>query len=165
LLPYFEQTVCRALAARQLFCETAPHGVPELPLSSADIEKAIRSKDNLIAVVGYFGRSWACANWGPHPTFRDYGGGLLVCEYTPQHIRTDPELQCEFSPRELKGLDRSLCWGILDRITEFMLQLMKNEEVWRGCGMAADAKRLRGAIEELGGMKLDQKLRDFLDSQ
>src|SRR5262249_45807834 len=104
---FFEQMVCRALAARELFRETAPHWSPELPLNAAEWEKMISGKSNEIAVVGYFGRSWACANWGPHPTFRDYVCGLMACEFTPSHIRDDSELRKEYPPRELPGLDQS----------------------------------------------------------
>jgi len=40
---------------------------------------------------------------------------------------------------------------------------MKTEENWRRCGMADDAKWMRGVIEQLVRVKLDQKLRDALD--
>src|SRR5262249_6120944 len=151
--PQIQRIVCRALAARELFRRHAPWA-PVLPLRSADYEKMIHNKSSEIAVTGYFGRSWACANWGPHPSFSTYTSGLLACEYTPQHIRIDPELQCEFSPRELKGLDRSLCWGIHDRLLEIQQQLIRAEDVWRCAGISDDARWARNIIQQIGGMEL-----------
>src|SRR5262249_18679649 len=88
---HLEQAECRALAHRVGFRETAPHWAPELPLSSAECEKMIRSRDRKIAVVGFFGRSLACALWSNfHLRFRDYVSGLLACEHAPPCIRTDP---------------------------------------------------------------------------
>src|SRR5215472_11125723 len=55
LFPQIEREVCRALVAREEFRWRTPPWirVVELPLSGADIEKAIRSKDNRIAIIGY----------------------------------------------------------------------------------------------------------------
>jgi len=157
MFPYLERIVCQALAHRASFRETAPHWAPELPLSPAEWEKMIGSKSNQITVVGYFGRSLACAEWNIHLSFRDYACGLMACEHTPKCIRTDPDLLKEFSPNpSLQGLDSSLCWGVHARIIEFTQLLMRNEEIWYGCGMADEAGRMRDAIELL--MKLD---RDF----
>src|SRR5262249_13971453 len=164
LLPY-EQTVCRAVATREAFREHAPHWAPELPLSPAEWEKMIRSKDSKIAVVGYFGRSVACANWTSHLAFYDYVCGLMACEFTPPCIRAYVELQLKFAPKPIAGFDRSLCWGVDKRIFEFTQQLMKTEKIWRYCGMTDDAKWIRSVIERIGRIELDQKLRDFLDSQ
>jgi hypothetical protein len=66
LIPYLKQVVCRALAARKWFEQHAPPGAPELPLSSADIEKMIGSKSNRIVLVGYFAASLAASNWDYH---------------------------------------------------------------------------------------------------
>src|SRR5262249_17090788 len=134
LLPHLEQTVCRALAFREAFRETAPHWAPELPLSSAEYEKMIVSKNAKIALAGHYARSLACANWGPHPSFHDYCCGVMAYEFTPSYIRTDPALLKEFPPRELPEFDHSLCWGTHKRIFEFTHLLMKNEEIWRRCG-------------------------------
>jgi hypothetical protein len=165
LFPHFELMVYRALAAREAFRQDAPPWAPELPLSSAEWEKMIRSKSNKIALVGYFGRSLACAGWCIHPAFRDYARGVTACEHTPEHIRTDPALLREFPPGPLGALDRSLCWNTFGRIFDFTQQLMRNEETWRRCGRSDDAKWMRGVLEQLVGIKLDKKLRDFLDSQ
>jgi len=101
---HLEQAECRALAHRASFRETAPHSAPELPLSSADCEKMIRGRDSKIALVGYFGRSLACANWSNiHLSFRDYACGLMAYERTPPCIRADPQLLKEFQPKLLAG--------------------------------------------------------------
>jgi hypothetical protein len=171
VLPYLERQVCRALAHRQSFRETAPHWSPELPLSSAEYEKMIGSKSCQIAVVGFFGRSLATANWGTHLNFRDYVCGLMACEYTPPCIRLDVELRLEFPPREIIGFDRNLCWGSHERIYEIMQQLMREEEIWSRCGMADEAKEMRGAIVQLlrtDGLlssQLHPKIGIFLDFQ
>jgi len=140
-------------------------GAPELPLSSIDCERMIGGKSNEIALVGYFGRSWACADWGIHPPFRDYACGLMACEHTPQHLRIDPELQLEYPPRPLEGLDPSLCWGIHIRLLEMEQQLLRAEENWRRCGMADDAAWMRSVIKQLVRAPPDnKKLRDWFDS-
>jgi hypothetical protein len=120
-------------------------------------------RENLLKILVAVIESHACANWGIHPMFRDYACGLMACEHAPEHIRTDPTLLQEFPRRPLEGLDQSLCWNTIGRIFDFTQQLMKNEENWRRCGMADDAKWMRGVIEQLVGVKLDQKLRDALD--
>ena len=163
--PLLTRGICLALVARESFRQDAPLDVPELPLAADEYEKLISSKSSKFAVVGYFGRSWACANWGPHPTFRDYVCGLMACEHTPASIRGDPKLLKEFPPKPLAGLDQALCWGTRDRIFDFTQQLMRAEESWRRCGMADDAKWMRGVLERIMRVELDQKLRDFLDSQ
>ena len=161
LILYHERLVGRALITRESFRATAPHWAPELPISSDECEKAMRSKSAKIAVVGYFGRSLACADWSNiHLSFHDYACGLMACEHAPECIRTAPDLLKEFSPNPaLQGFDPSLCWGAHGRIIEFTQQLMRNEEIWWRSEMRDEAKRMRDVIELL--MKLD----NFLDSQ
>jgi hypothetical protein len=157
-----KRQVARALVARKLFEQHAP---PELPLSNTDIEKAIRSKDNRIVLIGFFARSWACANWGAHPSFIDYSSAVMTSEHAPQHLRTDAALLKKFPPRPLKGLDRNLCWGTFDRIFDFAQQLTRNEEIWRRCGRVSDAQRARGILRLIGGERQDLALLDFLETQ
>jgi len=57
-----------------------------------------------------------------------------------------------------RGIHRSLCWGTHYRTVEFTQQLMKNQEIWWRCGLSADAKWMRGVIEQL----IKQ---EFFDSQ
>jgi hypothetical protein len=89
----------------------------------------------------------------------------MACESAPTHIRTDPKLLKEFSPRELPGIDQGLIWGLSNRTLEFAQQLMRSEEHLRRCGMVEDAKRMRAVIQQITGAKLDKELADFLDSQ
>lgn len=165
LFPLFQCGVHCALAARESFQREAPPDVPELPLASVEYEKLIRSKSGKFALVGYFARSWACANWGPHLSFYDYCYGVMASSYTPKHIRTDPALLKEFPPKPFGRFDKSLCWAVRERIFDFTQQLMRTEKNWRRSGMANDAKWMRGVIERLTKVELDEKLRNFLDSQ
>jgi len=168
LFPHIKRQVCAALAARECFRGIAPPWAPGLlPLSSTDIGKLVHSKNNRFVLVGHFAASLAASNWNikTHPTFQVYAAGVMACPYTPSRIRNDPELLKEFPPRPLEGLDRSLCWNVYERIFEFTQQLMKNEEHWRRCGMADDARWARSVIEEITQVGLDQELRNFLDSQ
>ena len=162
----FQRQVCRALAAREWFRQHAPPWSPELPLSSSEIEKLIRSKSNRIAVVGYFAASLATCNWDfkKHPTFQVYAAGALASPYCPDHLRTDPELRKEFPLCPLEELDQSLCWGTHARIVETAQGLMRTEEHWRRCGLSEDAKWMRGVIERITRVNLDDRLRDFLDN-
>ena len=166
LIPHLKRQVCRALAAREWFRQHAPPWSPELPLSSSEIEKLIRSKSNRIAVVGYFAASLATCNWDfkKHPTFQVYAAGALASPYCPDHLRTDPELRKEFPLCPLEELDQSLCWGTHARIVETAQGLMRTEEHWRRCGLSEDAKWMRGVIERITRVNLDDRLRDFLDN-
>ena len=151
LIQYLERVECQALVHRQSFRETAPHWAPpELPLTSADCEKMIRSKSAKIAVVGYYGRSLACASWSNiHLSFHDYVCGLLAYEFTPPCIRSDLALLREFTPHPFHGFDKSLCWGAHFRILEITQQLMKDEEIWHRCGMADYSEWMRSIIERI----------------
>ena len=144
---------------------TAPPWAPELPLSSTEFEKMIGGKSNKIALVGYYGRSLACANWGFHPSFYDHACGLMASEDTPERIRTDPELLREFPPRKLPGLDQSLCWGIYARLLDTMQQLIRVDEHWRYCGLTNDAAWVRSIIERIGRITFSQSLQDFLNHE
>ena len=167
LFSHIKRQVCRALAAREWFRQHAPPWAPELPLSSSDIGKLIRSKSPAIALVGYFAASLAACNWDieKHPAFQIYAAGAMASEFAPTRIRTDPKLLKEFSPRELAGVGEGLIWGLSDRRVNFMYELIRSEEHLRRCGMATAAKEMRGMIEQVGGMKLDKVLADFLDAR
>src|SRR5262249_27911752 len=167
LIPHYQRQVCAALAAREWFRQHAPHWAPELPLSSTDIEKLIRSKSPAIALVGFFAASLAACNWDfkNHPTFQIYAAGVLASPYASDHLKKDLKLLREFPPRELPGLDQGFIWGLSNRTLEFAQQLMRSEEHFRRCGLSEDAKQMRGVIQQITGAKPDKKLADFLDSQ
>jgi hypothetical protein len=167
LIPHLQRQVCAALVARQWLQQHAPPSSPELPLSSTDIEKLVRSKSPAIALVGYFAASLAACNWDieKHPPFQIYAAGAMGSEFAPTHIRADPKLAKEFPPRKLPEIGEALIFGLFDRRLEFMHALMRSEEQLRRCGIAEAAKEMRGLIEQLGGVKLDKELADFLDSQ
>jgi hypothetical protein len=160
-----QTTVCRALTIRASFRETAPPWAPDLPLSSTEFEKMIGGRSNKIALVGYYGRSLACANWSFHPSFRDFCCGAMACEYTPERIRTDPELLREFPPRELPDLDENLVWGIFGRIFEYTQEFIRNEEHWRRCGRTDDANWMRGVVERIARITFSEWLQNVLSSE
>src|SRR5262249_34544581 len=165
LIPHYQRQVCAALAAREWFRQHAPPWSPELPLSSSDIEKLVRSKSPAIALIGFFAASLAACNWDieKHPTFQVYAAGVMACEFAPTHIRTDPKLLKEFPPRELSGIGQGLIWGLSDRTLEFTQGLMRSEEDLRRCGLSEDAKQMRAVIQQILGAKLDKEIADFLD--
>jgi len=167
LIPHYQRQVCAALAAREWFRQHAPPWSPELPLSSSDIEKLVRSKSPAIALIGFFAASLAACSWDfeNHPTFQKYAAGVMACEFAPIYIRTDPKLLKEFPSCELPGIGQGLIWGLSDRTLEFAQQLMRSEEHLRRCGMSEGAKQMRAMIQQITGAKLDNELAEFLDSQ
>jgi hypothetical protein len=167
LIPHLQRQVCAALVARQWFQQHAPSWAPELPLCSVEIEKLVRSKSPAIALVGYFAASLAACNWDieKHPPFQIYAAGAMGSEFAPTRIRADPKLTKKFPPRKLPEIGEALIFGLSNRRLEFMHALMRSEEHLRRCGIAEAAKEMRGLIEQLGGVKLDKELADFLDSQ
>jgi len=147
MFPHFKRLVVAALTARALFERQKPPWAPSLPLSGADIDKRLRDEDPRLNLLGYFGASWACANWGRfHPPFFVYASGVMASPYTPEHIRTDPRLLREFPPTLLAELDHALCWNTGERIIDFAQQIMRQEEHFYRCNMLVDADRMRGII-------------------
>jgi hypothetical protein len=142
--------ICRALAAREWFRQHAP-GMPELPLSSAEIRKLIWSGDPRRVLVGLFGNSLACMNWDfeNHPAFRDFARGVTASLYCPDHLRADPELLKQFPPKTLERLDSMLCWRFFERIEEFLHQLRRNEECLRRCGNLRTADFARQLVRDI----------------
>ena len=167
LIPHYQRQVCAALAAREWFRLHAPPWAPELPLSSSEIEKLIRSKSPAIALVGFFAASLAACNWDfkNHPVFQVYAAGVLASPYAFDHLKKDLKLLREFPPRELAGLDEGFIWGLCSRTLEFTQQLMRSEEHLRRCGLSEDAKQMRAVIQQITGARLDNELAEFLDSQ
>jgi len=91
---------------------------------------------------------------------------VMACSYAPERLRNDSKLLQQFPPCELPGLDDpSLCWNMYGRILEQTQQLVRFEEHLRRRGLSEDAKWMRGVIEQLMRVKLDERLRSFLDSQ
>src|SRR5215472_5647000 len=151
LIPHYRRQVRAALAAREWFRQHAPPWAPELPLSSSDIGKLVRSKSPAIALVGYFAASLAACNWDfkNHPTFQIYAAGVMASPSASDHLKKDLKLLREFPPRELPGLDQGFIWGLSNRTVEFTQQLMRSEEHLRRCGMAEAAKQMRAVLQQI----------------
>jgi|SRR6516165_10214688 hypothetical protein len=73
-----------------------------------------------------------------HPSFPDYGCGLMAYKHAPDHLKRDRELLAEFSPRRLDGLDRFLRWNRADRLIEIQRKLIRQREDLKRLGMPDD---------------------------
>ena len=54
-------------------------------------------------------RCWITILWR-HPSFFDFGCGVMALPSAPKDIRDDPELQVEFPVKALPGLCGRLIW-------------------------------------------------------
>jgi hypothetical protein len=112
---------CAALAARKWFRQ---HGLPGiiLPLNFADIERAQRDESSRVNLVGLYASSLMMLEYDylTHPQFHDYACGVMAYEHAPHYayLRDDPELQQEFSPKPLAGIDAGLNWKTPEMIAE-----------------------------------------------
>jgi hypothetical protein len=153
LFPHIKRTIIAALRARELFDRQRPSWAPRLPLASADIDVLLGDKDPRINLIGYFAASQACSNWSrSHPPFFVYAAGVMACEHTPEHIRTDSRLLKEFRPTLLAELDQTLCWNTDERIIEFTQHLGHRAQHFCRCGLLADAERMEETIKQLAGI-------------
>ena len=98
--------ICAALCARERFRQDAPAWAPSLPLRWEDCESLENDDSNRLNLVGYYGSSLRHADWDydQHPPFAAFSAGLLAYKHTPDYLRNDRELRCEFAPRKLKGI-------------------------------------------------------------
>lgn len=108
---HFLPSICRALCAREKFCQDAP-GWPTLPLRAEECEAMIDDDDPRRRIVGYYGDSQRCEDWSLlHPSFAPFVSGLLFDKHTPIELRKDRELLQQFPPRKLEGMCRGwLTW-------------------------------------------------------
>jgi hypothetical protein len=116
-----KRLTCAALAARKWFRQ---HGQPGiiLPLNFADIERAQRDEESRVNLVGLYGSSLMMLEYDylTHPPFHDYACGVMAYKHAPHYayLRDDPELQQEFPPKPLAGLDKGLNWRTPEMIAE-----------------------------------------------
>lgn len=137
--PRIQQIVCFALATRKLFEKSKPSWAPALPISVIEYEKLKNDESPRINLVGHYGGSLIALEWDErHPSFPDYGCGLMAYEHTPDHLKRDPELLEEFPPRRLDGLDRFLFWNRPDRVVELRRKLVRQRQDWKNRGMPDD---------------------------
>jgi hypothetical protein len=148
--PRIQQIVCSALAARKLFEKSKPPWAPSLPISKPDCDKLRYDGNPKFNLIGYYGGSRAASEWDErHPSFIDYGCGLMAYKHAPDHLKRDPELLEEFPPCRLEGLDRFLCWNRPKAIVELRRQLARQRQDFKSRGMPDDCVWMKSANQLL----------------
>jgi hypothetical protein len=107
------------LCSRVQFHQDKPAWAPALPLHKDIIEAMKRADSTGLRLVGYYAFSLRKLDWryGAHPDFHSYCCGLMHYRATPDKLRNDRKLQCEFPPHELVGLvDGALYWRSFEQI-------------------------------------------------
>ena len=100
----------RALSARKWFDLYGPPDARPLPLGYDEREALKRG--GLPHIVAWFASSLASLDYAveDHPSFDDYGCGIMASDHAPDFIKEDEELQRRFPPRTLTGLGPALVW-------------------------------------------------------
>lgn len=133
-----KQRVCRALAARAWHKKHAPIWAQPLPLHRTELAKEwnddLSPKRQLVLHFGYSLR-WMGWVYKEHPTFPIYAAGVLAYEYAPPELRNDPELNREFAPCPLAGIDTGLWWNSPEMIAKERSDLERQPELWRAQGI------------------------------
>jgi hypothetical protein len=100
----------RARFARKWFDLNGPPDARPLPLGYDEREALKRG--GLPHIVAWFASSLACLDYAvkDHPSFDDYGCGIMASEHAPDFIKKDEKLRRRFPPRPLTGLGPALVW-------------------------------------------------------
>ena len=108
-IPGLVHEIRRVLRARALFAQAAPAWAP-LPVGD-EITPLLRAT-GAMCLLGHYACSLLMMSYDylGHPTFYDYGAGVMAHPRAPSHVRDDVELQAEFPARELPGLCGRLVW-------------------------------------------------------
>jgi hypothetical protein len=113
------ERVYRALCSREQFHRDKPVWAPPLPLHEKTIAAMEVASSTPLRLVGHYAFSLRKSDWHYeiHPDFRSYACGLMHYRATPDRIRNNRELQREFPPNELMGLqDGALHWRSFQQI-------------------------------------------------
>ena len=100
----------KVLLARAQFAVTGPAWAQPLPVGD-EITPLLKATGAMYLLGAY-----SCSlimlgyNFQVHPSFYDYGCGVMNHPRAPEHVRGDPELQAEFPARELPGFCGRLVW-------------------------------------------------------
>jgi hypothetical protein len=83
----------RALSARKWFDLYGPPDAPPLPLGYDEREALKRG--GLPTIVAWYACSLACLDYDvlEHPSFDDYGCGIMASDHAPEFIKEDEELR------------------------------------------------------------------------
>jgi hypothetical protein len=108
-IPGLVREIRNVLRARALFAQAAPGWAP-LPVGD-EITPLLHATGGM-CLLGHYACSLMMLNYDylGHPSFYDYGCGVLAHPRAPNHVRDDPELQAKFPARELPGLCGRLVW-------------------------------------------------------
>jgi hypothetical protein len=110
-----KQLIRAALAVRKAFRQRGPPWAPLLPLSLDACMQMGRDESSRVNLVGLYAGSLLMLEYDykTHPPFADYARGVMAYKHAPNHynyLREDPELQQEFPPKPLAGIDAGLNW-------------------------------------------------------
>jgi hypothetical protein len=100
----------RARCARKWFACIGPPDAQPLPLGYDERETLKRG--GLSHILAWYACSLACRGYDvfEHPSFDDYGCGVMASEHCPDFIRNNEALLKRFPPRPLTGLGPALVW-------------------------------------------------------
>jgi hypothetical protein len=113
-----KRTARRARLAQEFFYEYRPTGVPDLPITDAEIERLWKIGDDLALAVAIYARSLQANGWDfkRHPGFEEFVGGLLCL---PQSVcvpfKYPEDLVGRFRAYPLHGLGSTGWWYPPDR--------------------------------------------------
>jgi hypothetical protein len=109
-IPGLLREIRKVLRARALFARAAPDWAP-LPVGD-EISPLLHATSGPMCLLGNYACSLMMLSYDylRHPSFFDYGCGVMFNSRAPQHVRNDPGLQAEFPAKELPGLCGRLVW-------------------------------------------------------
>jgi hypothetical protein len=107
-----KEAAVTALRAREWFAVNGPPDAPPLPLSHNDVEDYRRAR-GLTGLVGFYARSLARLGHDVrrHPSFDDFGRGLMAIDTGAWGIEKDENLKRRFPPRPLPGMTSGAYWA------------------------------------------------------
>jgi hypothetical protein len=109
-IPYLISETRKVLLARAQFAATGPAWGQPLPVGD-EITPLLRATGPM-CLLGHYACSLMMMNYDfrTHPSFYDYGCGVMGHPRAPEHVRSDLGLQAEFPAKELPGLCGRLVW-------------------------------------------------------
>jgi hypothetical protein len=110
--PYVQCMTYRALGVRLSWAIQGPPRSPPLPLSDAEIDKLLASKNTRWRLEGYYAQSQRQTDWDPrHPSYNEFRDRLMWSPNVPSDLADDQDLLGETLPESLPGFDdETLCW-------------------------------------------------------
>ena len=102
-IPYLIHQIHTVLRARAWHAVKGPAWAQPLPVG--DEISPLLGATGAMCLLGNYSCSLMMMSYDylGHPSFFDYGCGVMAHPHAPDHIRDDPELRCEFPPRNCRG--------------------------------------------------------------